>query len=67
VTEWGYTVKEGWNTVSGWKTENIVSAVQGLRRMKKRRSSGKQGNQTASGKIVHLLLKHFENVRVGKR
>jgi len=24
VTEWGYTVVEGWNTISGWKTESIL-------------------------------------------
>lgn len=67
VTEWGYTVKEGWNTVSGWKTENIVKAVRELRDMKNRKVEGKQRKPTASEEIVHLLLKHFGNTRVGKR
>ena len=62
VTEWSYTVKEGWNIIAGWKTENIVKAAQGVCGMKKRRSTVNRGKPTASEKIVHLLLKHFENL-----
>ena len=66
VTEWGYTVKEGWNTIAGWRTENIVTAVLRVRDMKKKRSTVNQRRPAASEEIVHLLLQHFGNMRVGK-
>jgi UDP-N-acetylglucosamine 2-epimerase len=58
VTEWGYTVEEGWNTVAGWKTAEIVRAVQRMPDRKKTRRRGEQGKQTASEKIVHLLFEY---------
>ena len=61
VTEWSYTVKEGWNIIAGWKTENIVRAVQRVHGMKKRSSTVNRGKPTASEKVVHLLLKHLGN------
>jgi UDP-N-acetylglucosamine 2-epimerase len=61
VTEWGYTVEEGWNTVSGWKTAEIVRAVQRMPDQKKTRRRGDQGKQTASEKIVHLLFEYLGN------
>jgi UDP-N-acetylglucosamine 2-epimerase len=59
VTEWGYTVEEGWNTVTGWKTEKIVRAVQRIMNQKRKRRVGNRKKPTASEKIVRLLLKHF--------
>ena len=44
VTEWGYTVEEGWNTVSGWKTAEIVRAVQRMPDRKKTRRRGDRRN-----------------------
>jgi UDP-N-acetylglucosamine 2-epimerase len=62
VTEWGYTVEEGWNTVAGWKTAEIVRSVRRLpARKKTRRSRGDQGKQTASEKIAHLLFECVGN------
>jgi UDP-GlcNAc3NAcA epimerase len=61
VTEWGYTVEEGWNTVSGWKTAEIVRAVQRMPDRKKTRRRGGEGKQTASEKMVHLLFEYLEN------
>jgi UDP-N-acetylglucosamine 2-epimerase len=62
VTEWGYTVKEGWNTIAGWKTESIVQAVQRVPDTKKRRSRRREGRPTASERIVHLLVKDLGNL-----
>jgi len=59
VTEWGYTVKEGWNAVSGWKTAAIVRAVQRMGDRRKPRRRGDEGRQTASEKIVRLLLEYL--------
>jgi UDP-GlcNAc3NAcA epimerase len=28
VTEWGYTTEEGWNIIAGWKTLDILQAIQ---------------------------------------
>ena len=64
VTEWGYTVAEGWNTVSGWKTAEIVRAVQGLPDRKKTRRRDDQGKQTASEKIVRLLFEYLGNRKI---
>lgn len=61
VTEWGYTVEEGWNTVSGWKTAEIVRAVQRMPDRKKTRRRGDQWKQTASEKIVRLLSEYLGN------
>ena len=59
VTEWGYTVKEGWNIITGWKTEEIVRAVQRILGRKRTKRKGDSGRPAASEKIVRLLLKHF--------
>jgi UDP-N-acetylglucosamine 2-epimerase len=59
VTEWGYTVEEGWNTVSGWKTAEIVRAIQRLPDREKARRRGDQGKLTASEKIVNLLFEYL--------
>ncbi|OGP92887.1 MAG: UDP-N-acetylglucosamine 2-epimerase [Deltaproteobacteria bacterium RBG_16_48_10] len=59
VTEWGYTVKEGWNTVSGWKTEDIVRAVKKVSDRKKKKQSASQKNKPASEEIVQILLRYF--------
>jgi len=61
VTEWGYTVEEGWNTVSGWKTAEIVRAVQRLPDRKKTRRRSDRENQTASETIVRLLFEYLGN------
>jgi len=61
VTEWGYTVEEGWNTVSGWKTAEIVRAVQRMPDQKKTKRRGDEGKQTASEKMVHLLFEYLGN------
>ncbi len=61
ITEWGYTVEEGWNTVSGWKTAEIVRAVERMPDRKKTRRRGDQGKQTASEKIVRLLFEYLDN------
>jgi UDP-GlcNAc3NAcA epimerase len=59
VTEWGYTVREGWNTVAGWKTEAIVRAVRAMASRKKARTGDDQKKSTASEKIVQNLLELF--------
>jgi UDP-GlcNAc3NAcA epimerase len=61
VTEWGYTIQEGWNTVSGWKTAEIVRAVQRMPDQKKTRRRGNEEKQTASEKIVRLLFEYLGN------
>jgi UDP-GlcNAc3NAcA epimerase len=61
VTEWGYTVREGWNTLSGWRTEEIVRAVQRIPERKKMRRRGDGEKQTASEKIVHQLFENLGN------
>jgi UDP-GlcNAc3NAcA epimerase len=61
VTEWGYTVEEGWNTVSGWKTAEIVRAVQRLPDRKKTRRRGDPGKQKAAEKIARLLFEYLGN------
>ena len=54
VTEWGYTVESGWNTLAGWKTRDILRAVRDLSR-----SEGKKEKvpreKPASDKIVRIL------------
>ena len=64
VTEWGYTVKEGWNTVSGWKTEEIVQAVKKASDRKKKSQSQSRKNALASEEIVQILLGYFEKKQV---
>jgi len=59
VTEWGYTVEEGWNIISGWKTGEIVRAVQRLPDRKKARRRGDERKQTASEKIVRFLFEYL--------
>ena len=61
VTEWGYTVEEGWNIISGWKTAEIVRAVQRIPDQKKMRRRGDRGKQTASEEIVHQLFEYLGN------
>ena len=61
VTEWGYTVREGWNSISGWRTAEIVRAVQRIPDQKKMRRRGDRGKQTASEKIVHQLFEYLGN------
>jgi len=61
VTEWGYTVEEGWNTVAGWRTAEIVRAVQRMPDRKKTRRRGDEGKQAASEKIVRFLFEYFGN------
>jgi UDP-GlcNAc3NAcA epimerase len=61
VTEWGYTVREGWNTISGWRTAEIVRTVQRIPDQKKMRRRGDRGKQTASEKIVHQLFEYLGN------
>jgi UDP-N-acetylglucosamine 2-epimerase len=54
VTEWGYTVESGWNTLAGWKTRDILRAVRDLSR-----SGGIKEKipreKPASDKIVRIL------------
>ena len=57
VTEWGYTVKEGWNCIAGWKTENIVRAVKKAANRRTKKQNAK--NKPASEKIVQALLNRF--------
>lgn len=60
VTEWGYTVEEGWNTVAGWKTSDILQAVQRISNWKRRKRSGTLRKKTASEEIVQMLLDRSE-------
>jgi len=61
VTEWGYTIKEGLNTLSGWKTTEIIRAVQRMAGKKKAGRRGDEGKQTASEKVVRLLFEYLGN------
>jgi len=61
VTEWGYTVKEGWNIVSGWKTSDILQAIQRILDRKRRKGADTMRKKTASEKIVQILLDHSGN------
>jgi UDP-N-acetylglucosamine 2-epimerase len=61
VTEWGYTVEEGWNTIADWRTAEIVRAVERMPDRKKARRRGDQEKLTASEKIVHLLFEYLGN------
>jgi len=59
VTEWGYTVREGWNTIAGWKTGGIVRAVRRMPDPKKARPRADEGKEKASEKIVRLLFEYL--------
>ena len=54
VTEWGYTVEEGWNIVSGWKTSDILRAVQRMSQCKAKRKRDFKENRAAE-RIVQTL------------
>ncbi len=59
VTEWGYTADEGWNIVAGWKTSDILQAVQRILDWKKRKRTRGTRKKTASEKIVQILLEYL--------
>ncbi len=58
VTEWGYTVKEGWNMVSGWRTFDILQAIQKLSILKKRRKK-EIGQQRGAGEAIVRFLSQW--------
>ncbi len=58
-TEWTETVKEGWNRLVGADKEKILEAISDFHPQAPRRFSYGDGN--ASGKIVEILEKYFEN------
>ncbi len=64
VTEWGYTVEEGWNTISGWKTAEIVRAVQRMPDRKKARRRGDEGKQTAQKRLYVSCLNMSGNGQI---
>ena len=63
-TEWVETVKNGWNVLVGTGTQKILN---GLKHLEKRKSfrKGRElfGGGKAGEKILHVIIKHFMNVK----
>ena len=55
VTEWSYTTEEGWNTVSGWRTRDILQATQKISALEKKRKKGFRRRKEAGEAIVRFL------------
>jgi UDP-N-acetylglucosamine 2-epimerase len=60
-TEWGETIKSGWNVLAGAETKRIMEAIR--RGMRQKRTPGAIrffGDGRAGEKIVNVLMRYTE-------
>ena len=55
VTEWDYTTEENWNILSGWRTRDILQAIQKISALEEKRKKDFREREGAGEAIVRFL------------